>query len=78
MHYQFDYFWSVATYDIIFAVVRYIIKHLFYETAWSILFWNHKNDVTSLVKVHREYSPAARFLYEKFDKACDVIFVVSK
>ena len=29
---------SVATYDIIFGVVRYIIKHLFYETAKSILF----------------------------------------
>ena len=28
----------------------HIIKHLFYET--SILFWNHKNDVTSLVKFH--------------------------
>ena len=49
------------------AVVRYIIKHLFYETAWSILFWSHKDDVTSLVKVHREYSPAARILHTKFD-----------
>ena len=48
MHFHFDYFFRVATYDIIFAVVRYIIKHLFDETAWSILFWNHKNDVTSL------------------------------
>ena len=26
-----------------------------------------KNDVTSLVKVHREYSPAARILHTKFD-----------
>ena len=26
-----------------------------------------KNDVTSLVKVHREYSPTARFLRTKFD-----------
>ena len=50
-----------------FAVVWYIIKHLFYETAWSILFWNHKNDVRSLVKVHREYSPAARILHTKID-----------
>ena len=38
MHFQFAYFYNVATYDIIFGVVRYIIKHLFYETAWSILF----------------------------------------
>ena len=29
-------------------------KHLFYETAWSILFWSHKNDVTSLVKFWKE------------------------
>ena len=50
-----------------FGVVRYIIKHLFYESAWSILFWNHANDVTSLVKIHREYSPAARILHTKFD-----------
>ena len=50
-----------------FAAVRYIIKHLFYETAWSIPFWKHKNDVTSLVKVHREYSPAARILHTKFE-----------
>ena len=28
MHFQFDYLSSVRTYDIIFAVVRYIIKHL--------------------------------------------------
>ena len=75
MHFQFDYFRSVTTYDIIFAVVRYIIKHLFYETAWSIWFWNHKNEVTSLVKVHIEYSPAARYLHTKSDYACDVIFI---
>ena len=44
-------------------------------------FENHANDVTSLVKVHREYSaalPAARILHTKFDWACDVIFMVSK
>ena len=34
--------------------------------------------VTSLVKVHREYSPAARILHTKFDQACDVIFMVPK
>ena len=39
----------------IFRVVMYIIKQLFYETAWSILFQNHANYVTSLVKIHREY-----------------------
>ena len=31
--FQFAYFCNVATYDIIFGVVWYIIKHLFYETA---------------------------------------------
>ena len=36
------------------AVAWYMIKHLFYETAWSILFWNHKNGVISLVKIHRD------------------------
>ena len=54
MYFQFSCFCSVATYNIIFGVVQYIIKHLFCETAWSILFWNHKNDITSLVKVHKE------------------------
>ena len=53
--------------SIFFGVIRYIIKHLFYETAWSTLFWSHKNDITSLVKVHREYSPVARILHTKFD-----------
>ena len=68
MHFRFDYLWSVTTYDIIFAdVVRYIIKHLFYETAWSIQFWSHKNDITSLVKIHGEYSPAACIVHTKFD-----------
>ena len=39
MHFQFDYSCSVTTYGIIFAAVaRYIIKHLFCETEWSILF----------------------------------------
>ena len=32
-----------------------IIKHLFYEKAWSILFWSHKNGVINLVKIHRDY-----------------------
>ena len=38
MHFQFDYFCSVATYDIIFCGrPLYNIKHLFYEN-------DHKND----------------------------------
>ena len=37
-----------------------------------------KNDVTSLVNAHREYSPATRILHTKFDQACDVIFMASK
>ena len=41
-------------------------------------FETNANGVTSLVKVHREYSPAARILHTKFDQACDVIFMVSK
>ena len=37
MHFQFDYLCSVITYEIFFAAgAQYIIKHLFYETAWSI------------------------------------------
>ena len=31
-----------------------------------------------VVKIHREYSPAARILHIKFDWARDVIFMVSK
>ena len=59
-----------------FAVLRHTTifwcRPVYYKTlilwsSWSILFWNHANDVTSLVKVHREYSPAARILRTKFD-----------
>ena len=50
MHFQFDFLCSVTTYDITFATVfQYIVKYLFYGS--------HKNDVTSLIKVHRGYSP---------------------
>ena len=56
---------AVLRHTTFFGVVWYIIKH-FYETAWSILFWNHANDVRSLIKVHREYSPGARILHTKF------------
>ena len=64
--FSFDYLCSVTTYDTIFfaAVYRYIIKHLIYETPWSILCWSH---VTCLVKVHREYSPVVRIYHTKFD-----------
>ena len=58
---------TVLRHTTIFSVVWYIMKQLFYETAWSVPFWNHNNDVTSLVKVHTEYSPAARVLHTKFD-----------
>ena len=36
MHFQSDYLFSVATYDIIFAVVRYIIKHLLSRQTESV------------------------------------------
>ena len=80
MHFQFDYFCSVATYGIIFwcSPVYYKILILWNSLIYGILFWNHKSDVTSLVKVHRECSPAAHILHTKFDWACDVIFMVSK
>ena len=32
----------------------------------------------AFIKVHREYSPAARILHTKFDQACDVIFMALK
>ena len=61
-----------------FAVIRYIIMgHLFYEAAWSGVFWGHGDDVASLVRVRRGCSPAARGLHPKFGWACDVVFVVS-
>ena len=41
-------------------------------------FEGHKSGFISLVKVHGEYSPGASTLHIKFDKDCDVIFMVSK
>ena len=38
-----------------------------------IIYFEHRNDVTSIVKLHREYSPSARILQTKLDYACDVI-----
>ena len=40
---------------------------------YCIIYFEHRNDVTSIVKLHREYSPSARILYTKLDYACDVI-----
>ena len=54
------------------------IQHLFYETAWSIPFWNHKNDVTRLVKFCMENTSRRRVFSVNFNWACDVIFKVSK
>ena len=42
-------------------------QHLFYETAWSILFWNHKNYVTSLVKFCMEKTSRRRIFSVDFD-----------
>ena len=50
----------------------------FYETAWSVLFWSHKNDVTSLIKFWMENTSRRQVYSVNFDKACDVIFMVSK
>ena len=57
MHFQFDHLCSVTTYDIFAAVLQYITEYLFHETAWPILFWSPKNDVTGLVKFQIEYWP---------------------
>ena len=54
------------------------LKHLFYETAWSILFWNHKNDVTNLLKFCMENTSRKRVFSVNIHWACDVIFMVSK
>ena len=59
MHFQFDYFCSVATYDLIFGVVWYIIKHSMKQP--DLYYFE------TIIKVHREYSPVARILYTKFD-----------
>ena len=57
MHFQFDYLCSGTTYDIIFRCCRLVFYKSCYEIAWFILFWCHKNVVTSLIKVHREIWP---------------------
>ena len=40
--------------------------------------WKHKNDVKSLVKVHREHLSGASILHAKFDEGYDAIFKVSR
>ena len=40
---------------------------------YCIIYFEHRNDVTSIVKLHREYSPSAHILQTKLDNACDVI-----
>ena len=41
--------------------------------SYCIIYFEHRNDVTGIVKLHREYSPSARILKTKLDYACDVI-----
>ena len=41
--------------------------------SYCIIYFERRNDVTSVVKLHREYSPSASILYTKLDYACDVI-----
>ena len=40
---------------------------------YCIIHFEHRNDVISIIKLHREYSPSARILETKLDYACDVI-----
>ena len=41
--------------------------------SYFILYFDHRNDVTSVIKVHRKYLPSDRILYIKLDVACDII-----
>ena len=71
MHFQFDYFCSVTTYD------NFLVSSGILENTYSMkqpdLYYFETMQMTSLVKVHREYSPTARILHTQFDQACDVI-----
>ena len=40
---------------------------------YFIIYFEHRNDVTSIVKVHRKYLPSSRILCIKLDFACDII-----
>ena len=40
---------------------------------YCIIYFEYRNDVTSIVKLHREYLPSARILQTKLDYACDII-----
>ena len=41
--------------------------------SYCIIYFEHRNDVTGIVKLHRDYSSLARILQTKLDYACDVI-----
>ena len=42
---------------------------------YCIIYFEHRNDVTGMVKLHREYSHSARILHIQLDHACDVIYM---
>ena len=46
--------------------------------SYYIIYFEHRNDVTSIVKLHREYSSSARILQTKLDYTCDVISMFKK
>ena len=52
------------------AFVQYGIKHLFHET-YVLLHFEHKNDVTIIIKLHR----ATHRFIQQFDNDCDVMFI---
>ena len=71
MHFQFDYFCSVATYDIMFCCrpVYYKTLILWDSLIYTILKpckWRHKPSQSSQ-RIRAAYSPAARILHIKFD-----------
>ena len=43
---------------------------------YCIIYFDHSNDVTSIVKIHRETRRSGSFLHTKLDYACDVIAMV--
>ena len=46
------------------------MKQLFHEKT-CIIYFEHRNNVTSVIDLHREYSPLASIL--KLDYECDII-----
>ena len=68
MHFKFAYFRTVADIgheDIVIGVVRYIIKHLFYDSQVLSKF-------TDNIRLRLVFS------IQNLTTACDVIFMVSK